>query len=66
MKNQIIIAAFISSIVGAGAGYLFSQHQSASLVKLEKTKSGTFIITDGRIFSVSELSTAERMYGTLK
>jgi hypothetical protein len=47
---------------GAGAHNFWMGASSNHLVKLEKTRSGTFVIENGKIFEVLELPTSKTSF----
>jgi hypothetical protein len=57
MKSTIaaMVVIFFS---GAGAHNFYMSSASNHLVKLEKTRSGTFVIESGKIYEVLELPTS--------
>ncbi len=55
-KTIIVIIVFLC---GAGAHNFYMGAASNHLVKLEKTRSGTFVIENGKIYEVLELPTSK-------
>jgi hypothetical protein len=59
---NIVTKVFVLAIVflcGAGAHNFYINETRSNLVKLEKTRSGMFIIKDDKIFEVLELPTSK-------
>jgi hypothetical protein len=55
-KITVLIIVFLC---GAGAHNFYMGAASNHLVKLEKTRSGTFVIENGKIYEVLELPTSK-------
>ena len=61
--TKAIVSALIQGILGFAACFVFL---SDNYVKMERTKSGIFIITSGQIYTVSELVTDESQLYKMK
>jgi hypothetical protein len=61
MKSTIAVMV-IAFLCGAGAHNLYTGAASNKLVKLEKTRSGMFIIEAGKIYEVLELPTSKSSF----
>ena len=62
MKNVLINIAAALAFFSAGYFIAANMPTPADVVKLEHTKSGLFILTEGRIYTVSELVTTADTY----
>jgi hypothetical protein len=61
MKSTIALLV-IAFLCGAGAHNFYMNSASNHLVKLEKTRSGMFIIEQGKIYEVLELPTQKTSF----
>ena len=57
--TYLIVAMVFGMTVGGYSTYFYTKTQAGPYsVKLEKTKSGNFILTEGRIYELVELESA--------
>ncbi len=56
--KSTIVCLIVAFLCGAGVHNFYMNSASNHLVKLEKTRSGTFVIESGKIYEVLELPTS--------
>ena len=63
----VVVIVVVSTAIGMYVGYRYTgvQMHKDGYVKLEVTRTGTFFIDDGKIFSVSELETEKQFSASM-